>query len=213
MAQLLVVDNDARVAELVAWFLEKGGHAPCVVTSYAAARELLRERDFALMLADLELGVEDGRVELPRLEAEGLLPRTIVVSGYLDAEIAEGLERIEGVVATVSKPFEPAELLALVDSLVGDAESGGALGGEELVVGESVGDELVGEERCEEELEEIVIEAAPAVERIVELGPAILGSGAGEDPVLEVVDEGAEKEWVEIVREDSVDFRDWGGAG
>jgi DNA-binding response OmpR family regulator len=118
MAELLVVDNDARIAELVAWFLEKGGHSARVVTSYAAAREALREGNFELMLADLELGVEDGRVELPLLEAEGLLPRTLVVSGYLDAEIMEGLRGISGVVGTVSKPFEPAELLERVDELV-----------------------------------------------------------------------------------------------
>ena len=111
MADLLVVDNDARIAELVAWFLEKGGHSARVVTSYAQAREALRERRFALMLADLELGVEDGRVELPLLESEGLLPPTLVVSGYLDAEITEALFKVPGILGTVPKPFEPKELL------------------------------------------------------------------------------------------------------
>jgi DNA-binding response OmpR family regulator len=118
MVDLLVVDNDARIADLVAWFLERGGHKARVVTSYAAARELLRERTFALMLADLELGVEDGRVELPLLESEGLLPPTLVVSGYLDAEITTALLEIPHVLGTVSKPFEPSELLARVDEMI-----------------------------------------------------------------------------------------------
>ena len=118
MVDLLVVDNDARIADLVAWFLERGGHKPRVVTSYAAARELLKERTFALMLADLELGVEDGRVELPLLESEGLLPPTLVVSGYLDAEITTALLEIPHVLGTVPKPFEPSELLARVDEMI-----------------------------------------------------------------------------------------------
>jgi DNA-binding response OmpR family regulator len=118
MVDLLVVDNDARIADLVAWFLERGGHKPRVVTSYAAARELLREQPFALMLADLELGTEDGRVELPLLESEGLLPPTLVVSGYLDAEITAALLEIPHVLGTVPKPFEPSELLARVDEVI-----------------------------------------------------------------------------------------------
>ena len=118
MVDLLVVDNDARIAELVAWFLQRGGHQPRVVTSYAAAREVLREQDFALMLADLELGVEDGRVELPLLEAEGILPPTLVVSGYLDAEITAALLEVPHVLGTVAKPFEPSELLARVDEVL-----------------------------------------------------------------------------------------------
>ena len=124
MVDLLVVDNDARIADLVAWFLERGGHKPRVVTSYAAARELLRERTFALMLADLELGAEDGRVELPLLESEGLLPPTLVVSGYLDAEITTALLEIPHVLGTVSKPFEPSELLARVDEMIALAPAG-----------------------------------------------------------------------------------------
>ena len=121
MVDLLVVDNDARIADLVAWFLERGGHKPRVVTSYAAARELLREHPFALMLADLELGAEDGRVELPLLESEGLLPPTLVVSGYLDAEITAALLEIPHVLGTVPKPFEPSELLARVDEIFASA--------------------------------------------------------------------------------------------
>ena len=124
MVDLLVVDNDARIADLVAWFLERGGHEPLVVTSYAAARELLRERTFALMLADLELGVEDGRIELPLLESEGLLPPTLVVSGYLDAEITAALLEIPHVLGTVPKPFEPSELLARVDEMIALASEG-----------------------------------------------------------------------------------------
>ena len=202
MADLLVVDNDARIAELVAWFLEKGGHSACVVTSYARAREALRERRFALMLADLELGVEDGRVELPLLESEGLLPPTLVVSGYLDAEITEALFKVPGILGTVPKPFEPKELLERVDAALAAAPES-----EPAMVSEP--EPLPVEETAPEvesgELEEYVILAEPALEPAPEVAELISPA-----PTEELV---SEEEWVEIVPEERVDTSDWEGAG
>ena len=192
MADLLVVDNDARIAELVAWFLEKGGHSACVVTSYAQAREALRERRFALMLADLELGVEDGRVELPLLESEGLLPPTLVVSGYLDAEITEALFKIPGILGTVPKPFEPRELLERVDAVLATApDLAPAPASEPAPLEETSPEVEVGE------LEEYVILAEPAPE-------------VAEWPLPAPKEE---EEWVEIVPEERVDTSDLEGAG
>ena len=200
MVDLLVVDNDARIAELVAWFLERGGHKPRVVTSYAAARELLREQSFALMLADLELGVEDGRVELPLLEAEGLLPPTLVVSGYLDAEITTALLEVPHVLGTVAKPFEPSELLARVDEVLAresaedstPAPLAAALEAEMTiplppmgVSPASGGDALVDEEETEV-LREVLIEPQPTP--ISE--PAASEAVADEDGWIEITSEG-----------------------
>jgi len=184
MADLLVVDNDARIAELVAWFLEKGGHSARVATSYAEAREILRERRFDLMLADLELGVEDGRVELPLLESEGLLPPTLVVSGYLDAEITEALSEISGIRGTVPKPFEPQELLERVD-----AELSAAPAPTVETAPEAAG----------EDLDEFVILAAPAPE-VMEPSPAAPEAGSAFEE--------EEDEWVEILPEKRVDTSD-----
>lgn len=201
MADLLVVDNDARIAELVAWFLEKGGHSARVVTSYAQAREALRERRFALMLADLELGAEDGRVELPQLESEGLLPPTLVVSGYLDAEITEALSKVPGILGTVPKPFEPRELLERVNALLAEAPDRAPLPVTEPAPAPA--EETAPREEAAE-LPEYVILAEPAPE-VAELTPSA--------PMEEVVREEAVEEWVEIVPEDQVDTSDWEGAG
>jgi DNA-binding response OmpR family regulator len=114
MAELLLVDDDPRIAELCAWFLERRGHRVRRATSYADARVAIAEAAPALMLADLDLGRESGREELPRLAAEGLLPRTLVVSGYLDAALDRELRAIAGVVGTLSKPFDIDELVRRV---------------------------------------------------------------------------------------------------
>lgn len=106
MADLLLVDDDARLVELTGWFLARRGHAVRGAVSYAEARARIVERRPELMLADLELGLENGRAELERLSAGGLLPPTLVVSGYLDAPLAAELRAIEGVLDTLAKPYD-----------------------------------------------------------------------------------------------------------
>lgn len=110
MSDLLLVDNDRRIVELVAFFLEKRGHVVRRADSYAAARTALAERVPDLMLADLELGLERGEEELPRLSREGLLPLTLIVSGYLEAATERDLCALRGVVGALRKPFDLAQL-------------------------------------------------------------------------------------------------------
>lgn len=106
MADLVLVDNDERIVELVAWFLRRARHTVRTAGSYAEVRGMLAERLPDLMLADLELGEERGDEELPRLAAEGLLPPTLVVSGYLDRELEHALRRVPGIRGTLGKPFD-----------------------------------------------------------------------------------------------------------
>ena len=106
MADLLLVDNDARIADLVAFFLRRSGHAVRTAANFAIARaEIARARP-DLVLSDLDLGEERGLVELPRLAAAGLLPPTLVVSGFLDRAAQIELERLPQVVGVLAKPFD-----------------------------------------------------------------------------------------------------------
>lgn len=110
MAELLLLDNDARITELVAWFLEARGHRVRIANSFAEARARIEERAPDLLLSDLELGRENARTELPALARAGRLPPTLVVSGYLDAAVIDELSRLPGVVGTLAKPYELAVL-------------------------------------------------------------------------------------------------------
>ncbi|MCA8978956.1 MAG: response regulator [Planctomycetes bacterium] len=114
MADLLLVDNDRRIVDLAAWFLERRGYGVRTALSYRDARVAIRERRPDLMLADLELGDENGREELPRLAKEGLLPKTLVVSGFLDAALDAELRALEAVVDTLAKPYDMAGLEARI---------------------------------------------------------------------------------------------------
>jgi hypothetical protein len=84
------------------------------------------------MLSDLDLGPESALEELPRLAQEGLLPPTLVVSGYLDADATARLGDIPAVCGTLAKPFDFADLEARVvdclDGLAREREAGAATG-------------------------------------------------------------------------------------
>lgn len=120
MGDLLLVDNDRRIVDLVAFFLEKRGHVVRKAESFTAARAALSERAPDLMLSDLDLGVERGDEELPELARAGLLPPTLVVSGYLDAELEQRLMRIPRVLGTLRKPFDLGALEARIASALAE---------------------------------------------------------------------------------------------
>lgn len=118
MARLLLLDNDARILELFALYLGQRGHVVRTVSSFRAAREALAAERPDLLLSDLELGAESGRVELPLLWAEGLLPPTLVVSGFVDAELQRFFAGIPAIVGCLPKPFDLERLdAALTEAL------------------------------------------------------------------------------------------------
>ncbi len=124
-ADILVVDNDERIVELLAWFLEKRGYQVRCAGSFGEARAALAESQPDLMLSDVDLGAQNARVELPRLERDGLLPPTLVVSGFLDADLRAELLALEPVLDTLAKPFEfetlEAHILACLARVSGGA--------------------------------------------------------------------------------------------
>jgi ActR/RegA family two-component response regulator len=126
-ASLLLVDNDARIVELLTWFLSQRGFEVRTAGSFVEARERLAEGAPDLLVSDVDLGAESAVQELPRLRADGILPRTLVVSGYLDAAIKAALTALPEVVGTLAKPFEFTDLEAAIDrALWGEGAGGGA---------------------------------------------------------------------------------------
>lgn len=105
-ADILVLDNDERIVELVSWFLGKRGFSVRRAHSFEEARAALASGLPDLMLSDLDLGAESALDELPALAEQGLLPPTLVVSGYLDQDSTERLLAVPGVLGTLPKPFD-----------------------------------------------------------------------------------------------------------
>ncbi len=116
---LLLIENDRRLGELLCSSLERRGYTTRRAATFTEARGMIAELAPDVVLSDLQLGEEDARDELPRLAAEGILPPTLVVSGYLDARTSEELMRIPNVRGVLPKPFELEALTAAIDELLG----------------------------------------------------------------------------------------------
>jgi DNA-binding NtrC family response regulator len=112
---LLLIENDPRIVELLTWFLERAGHGVRAARSFAEARAMILERRPDLVLSDFDLGAENAATGLPALAAEGLLPPTLVVTGYVSHDLAASVNAIPGVVGLMAKPFEFARLARWIE--------------------------------------------------------------------------------------------------
>ena len=133
MAELLWVDNDARLLELIAALLEERGHRVRTVGTFEEACSAIAAARPDLLLSDIDLGTENARQGLPRMARQGGLPPTLVVSGYLDQDLTAELSRVPGVVGCLAKPFDPERLLAAIDDALARAPAAATASGAQAV--------------------------------------------------------------------------------
>lgn len=112
-AAILVVEDDARVAESLKRGLGEAGFAVATVDRLAAADAQLAQETPALVVLDLNLPDGDGRTWLRRVRAAGhRMPVVILTARDTLPERVAGLE--EGADDYLTKPFAFAELLARI---------------------------------------------------------------------------------------------------
>jgi len=110
--KIMVVDDDPAIRD----YLTSNGYAVCVATDGDVALEVLMREKPDLITLDLEMPHEWG----PRFyrkytqKAEYKDIPVIVVSGLSGIHLA-----IRKAVATVSKPFDPKVVLAIVEQTIG----------------------------------------------------------------------------------------------
>ena len=111
-ARILVVEDDAAIAELIQLYLEREGLGSAVATSAEDAEDALRREVFHLLILDINLPGRNGFQFLARFRARHSTPVIIVSARDSDEDKVLGL----GVGADdfVTKPFSPRVLLARV---------------------------------------------------------------------------------------------------
>jgi two-component system catabolic regulation response regulator CreB len=115
LPRVLVVEDDAGIADAVAYALERDGMAPVVAGTLAAAREHAAGVDLAV----LDLGLPDGSgfALLHEWRAGGAGPAVIVLTSR-DAEVDCVASLEAGADDFVSKPFSPRALVARVRAVL-----------------------------------------------------------------------------------------------
>ncbi|HEX2911926.1 MAG TPA: response regulator [Chloroflexia bacterium] len=108
-SHILVVDDDEGTCKLVERILLKQGYRVTTTTNPLEVERLVLTQDFKLIILGLIMPVLDGNAILQRLAARGDKTLVIVMSGNLPR-----LLPTTQVVATLSKPFQVAQVTGLV---------------------------------------------------------------------------------------------------
>lgn len=116
-ARILVVDDDARLRELLKRFLSDNGFAVHVAGSAIEMNRLWVRERYDLLVLDLMLPGEDGMSICQRLRKGGdLTPIIMLTAKGEDADRIAGLE--SGADDYLPKPFNPRELLARISAVL-----------------------------------------------------------------------------------------------
>lgn len=120
MANILVVDDDAEVRGFVGRVLGKLGHRVTEAKEGGEALRLLDTATFDLILSDVYMAEMDGMEMLVRVQQRGIRVPVAVISGggFATKEQVLTMAASCGAVATLEKPFTPAQLREVVERLL-----------------------------------------------------------------------------------------------
>jgi two-component system alkaline phosphatase synthesis response regulator PhoP len=119
MPRILVVEDDADIAELITHYLEKAGHTVDRVATGTGVLPQLKAQPADLLLLDLMLPGLDGLAVCRALRNDSStarLPVIILTARGEESDRVAGLEL--GADDYVTKPFSPKELVARVAALL-----------------------------------------------------------------------------------------------
>jgi two-component system, OmpR family, phosphate regulon response regulator OmpR len=115
-SHLLVVDDDARLRELLRRYLSDSGFRVTVAADASEARSALASFAFDLVVLDVMMPGESG-LELTRaLRSHGRVPVLLLTAMAEPEDRVNGLE--QGADDYLSKPFEPRELVLRIRNLL-----------------------------------------------------------------------------------------------
>src|SRR5690625_3093283 len=135
MSQILIAEDEPRIASFVAKGLRSAGYSPTVVGTAQEAVDLAVSGDFDLLILDLGLPDQDGFTALRRIrKLQVTIPVIILTARSSVDDTVAGLEG--GADDYMAKPFQFEELLARVRIRLRDQveQPGGVLTAGELAL-------------------------------------------------------------------------------
>lgn len=119
--RILVVEDEARIAEVVQGYLERDGHAVTVATTGREALTRLTRGRLDLVVLDLGLPDMPGEDVCREVRSSSDVPIIMLTARDAEEDLVRGLE--SGADDYLTKPFSPRELSARVRALLRRARS------------------------------------------------------------------------------------------
>jgi two-component system, OmpR family, phosphate regulon response regulator OmpR len=113
---ILVIDDDSRIRDLLARYLQEHGFRITTAVDAASARATMRSLAFDLLILDVMMPHESGLDFARSLRRESQVPILMLTARAEPEQRIEGLET--GVDDYLAKPFEPRELLLRVTNVL-----------------------------------------------------------------------------------------------
>lgn len=114
--KLLVIDDSQDMQRLVGMFLERDGHVVIRASNGKDGLRLLAKTDPDLVLLDIMMPEVDGWETCRRIREVSNVPIIMLTAKSQERDIVRGLEM--GADDYVTKPFDPSELRARIQSLL-----------------------------------------------------------------------------------------------
>ncbi len=114
MARILAVDDDPYFLLSLDNFLTYKNHEVITVTNPHIATNLIKSKPFDCLLLDIQMPGHNGLDLLKEIHRMCPDLAIIVVSGFTLPELEQTISRL-GAVAFLEKPFDPDELLELIE--------------------------------------------------------------------------------------------------
>jgi DNA-binding response OmpR family regulator len=137
-SRILIADDDPNIADLVRMYLAKAGYDVTVARDGDETQKLLREQRFDLMVLDIMMPGPDGMQIIRGLRRRSEMPVIFLSARSSDIDKVAGLQL--GADDYVTKPFNPAELVARVQSVLRRSRTADDLSKERIALGELVMD-------------------------------------------------------------------------
>ncbi|HLB22787.1 MAG TPA: response regulator transcription factor [Dehalococcoidia bacterium] len=133
-SRILVADDDKNIADLLRMYLRKAGYEVTVAHDGNETERLLREQTFDLAILDIMMPGPDGLQIVRHLRKRSELPVIFLSARSSDIDKVAGLQY--GADDYVTKPFNPAELIARVQSVLRRSRGAAEPQSEEIAIGE-----------------------------------------------------------------------------
>lgn len=115
--RVLVVDDDTTFLLMLKSFLEKKGFEPHTESTAEKGIAALEKKQFDLILSDYRMPGMDGIEMLKHINAKHIATPVILITSYGDIKLAVNAMKL-GASDYLTKPVNPEELLALVNSVI-----------------------------------------------------------------------------------------------